>query len=153
MREHSRVELARKLAAHAEPEDDLDALLNELEAQGWLSDERAAQGLVRRRSDRLGAARVRQELQAKGLPAEVIAQALMGLGESEVHRATEVWRRKFSQAPTDATARAKQMRFLMARGFGAATASAVLKAAVLVAHGDCNCCPGDGGDACSDDGE
>jgi regulatory protein len=133
MREHSRVELARKLVEYAEPEDDLDALLNELEAQGWLSDERAAQGLVRRRSDRLGTARVRQELQAKGLPAEVIAQALAGLGESEVQRATEVWRRKFDQAPIDATTWARQMRFLMARGFGAGTASAVLKAAALAA--------------------
>ena len=59
-----------------------------------------------------------QELQAKGLPPEAVAQAVEELRGSEVERAREVWRKKFGRTPTDAAERAKQMRFLAARGFG-----------------------------------
>ena len=51
-REHSRSELARKLARHAAESDNLDALLDELEAGKFLSEERFAESLVNRRSAR-----------------------------------------------------------------------------------------------------
>src|SRR3989344_6800695 len=53
-REHSRSELAAKLAPHAESPEELAALLDQLVEQDWLSDQRAAQSLVHRRGPRLG---------------------------------------------------------------------------------------------------
>ena len=60
---------------------------------------------------------MKQELQAKGLPAEAVAQAVAGLQATEVDRAREVWRKKFGEPAADAAGRAKQMRFLASRGF------------------------------------
>ncbi len=118
MREHSRVELERKLASHEEEPGQLARALDELQARGFISQERVAESVLHRRAARLGAGRIRQELQAKGLDAEVVAQAIEPLKGSELERAREVWRRKFSEPPQDAAQRAKQSRFLAARGFG-----------------------------------
>ena len=117
-REHSRAELQRKLAAHEEEPGELARALDELQAKGFIDEQRVIASVLHRRAPRLGASRVRQELQAKGLPAEAVADAVAALRSSEVERAREVWRKKFGQAPLDAAQRAKQMRFLAARGFG-----------------------------------
>ena len=74
--------------------------------------------LLHRRASRLGPGRIKQELQAKGLDAERVALAVASLKASEVERAREVWRKKFGVLPQDAAQRAKQARFLAARGFG-----------------------------------
>lgn len=117
-REHSRAELQRKLAAHEEAPGELAQALDDLQAKGFIDEQRVIESVVHRRAARLGASRVRQELQAKGLPPEAVAHAVSELRGSEVERAREVWRKKFGQAPADAAQRAKQMRFLAARGFG-----------------------------------
>jgi regulatory protein len=63
--------------------------------------------------------RLKQELQAKGLDAALVSQAMETLKGTELTRAREVWRRRFAdQPPRDAAERAKQSRFLAARGFG-----------------------------------
>lgn len=138
LREHARVELARKLAPHVAPEDDLPALLDSLEAQGWLSDDRAASSLVRQKAAQWGSARVKQALQAKGLAAEVVSTALADLtanSGSEESRAAQVWLRKFGSPASDAQGKAKQFRFLLTRGFASHTASTVLKHAAAIADG------------------
>ena len=117
-REHSRAELQRKLAAHEEAPGELAQALDELQAKGFIDEQRVIESVIHRRAARLGASRVKQELQAKGLPAEAVAQAVGELRGSEVERAREVWRKKFGRMPADAAERAKQMRFLSARGFG-----------------------------------
>ena len=117
-REHSRLELERKLAPHEEAPGDLARALDELQAKGFISEQRVADSVVHRRGAKLGAARVRQELQAKGLDAAVVKTAVEALRTTERARAQEVWRRKFGEVVgIDAAARAKQMRFLAARGF------------------------------------
>jgi regulatory protein len=136
MREHSRAELKAKLAVHATPTDDLDALLDELSAQGWLSDERAALSLVRSKAQQWGSRRLKQALQNKGVGAEVITEAMSGLADTEVHRAAHLWQRKFGSPPADATERARQMRFLLARGFSSATVTLTLKKAASIACGE-----------------
>jgi regulatory protein len=83
--------------------------------------------VLNQRAARSGALRVKQELQAKGIAPEAIAEAVAGLQETEVERATALWRRRFDAAPADAKERAKQMRFLMARGFSGAVVSKVLR--------------------------
>ena len=74
-REHSRAELERKLSCHEEQAGELARMLNELAAQGLISEERVAESVMRRRAPRLGAARVLQEMRAKGLSAEALAKA------------------------------------------------------------------------------
>lgn len=118
-REHSRAELEKKLAPHEEESGELQRSLDELQAKGFISDQRVVESVIHRRAARLGVGRVKQELQAKGISADAMAEALDGLRGTEVQRAREVWRKKFGEAAADAAGRAKQMRFLAARGFGA----------------------------------
>jgi regulatory protein len=125
-REHSRRELERKLAGHETEPGQLKAALDELQARGFIDEQRVLDSLVYRRAPRLGAARIRQELQAKGLDAERVALAVASLQASEVERAREVWRRKFGVPPADAAQRARQARFLLARGFSGESVRRVL---------------------------
>jgi regulatory protein len=117
-REHSRKELERKLASHEAEPGQLKTALDELQARGFIDEQRVVDSLLHRRAGRLGAGRIKQELQAKGLDAERVAHAVASLKGTEVERAREVWRRKFGALPADAAQRAKQARFLAARGFG-----------------------------------
>ncbi|MFL6707699.1 MAG: recombination regulator RecX [Massilia sp.] len=117
MREHSRVELGRKLAKYAEEGDDVEALLDFLEQNKWLSTERFSESLIHRRGARYGNSRIVAELQQHGVSGEALKELKSGLVESESSRAADVWRRKFGEVATDAAGRAKQMRFLLQRGF------------------------------------
>ena len=128
-REHSRAELERKLVRHVQEGDNLAAVLDDLQAKDFISEQRTAESVVHRRAGRMGLARIRHELHAKGLSGEAMEQALAPLQDTELERAGELWRRKFTELPTDAAARAKHMRFLMARGFSGEVASRVLRAA------------------------
>ncbi|MFY8102890.1 MAG: recombination regulator RecX [Ramlibacter sp.] len=130
MREHSRQELERKLAAHEETPGELQKVLDELQAMGFISEQRVADSVLHRRAARLGAGRIRQELQAKGLEGEVVAQAMAQLKGTELERARDVWRRKFDALPEDAAQRAKQSRFLAARGFSGEVIRKVLAGGV-----------------------
>ena len=116
-REHSRLELERKLKPFEETPGELAEALDFLQAKDFINEQRVLESVVNRCSVKLGAFRVRQELQAKGLPVEAIAQAVHDLRSTELERAREVWRKKFGAAPQDPAARAKQVRFLVSRGF------------------------------------
>lgn len=117
-REHSRAELERKLARFEEEPGALAKALDELQAKGFISEQRVVESVLNRRSAKLGTARIRQELQGKGLAPEAVQDAVEQLRATEVGRAREVWRKKFGAAPADAAERGKQMRFLASRGFG-----------------------------------
>ena len=116
-REHSRAELAGKLRTYASPQEDLEALLEDLSRRRLLSDERYAESRAHALSRKYGAARIAHELRAKGLDKELAEQASGAARATEVDRAREVWRRKFRVAPRTREERAKQMRFLQSRGF------------------------------------
>lgn len=118
-REHSRAELEKKLAAHEESPGELGRTLDELQAKGFIDEQRVVESLLHRRAARLGTGRLRQEMQAKGIGAQAMADAVQALRSTEVDRAREVWRKKFGEPAADAAGRAKQMRFLASRGFGA----------------------------------
>ena len=116
-REHTRTELERKLARYAEQPDELAKVLDDLQAKGFISEQRVVDSVLHRRAARLGAGRIRQELQAKGVDGELVAQAMQQLRGTEIARAREVWARRFGEPPRDAAERGKQARFLAARGF------------------------------------
>lgn len=117
MREHSRLELGRKLARYAEEGDDVNALLDFLEKNNWLSQERFCESLLNRRAARFGNNHIMAELESHGVDGEALADLKAGLADSEAARACEVWRRKFGTVAADAAERSKQMRFLLQRGF------------------------------------
>ena len=117
-REYSRVELERRLTPFEEAPGTLATVLDELQAKDFISEQRVLESVIHRRSAKLGTARIRQELQTKGLEPEAVAQAVELLRASEFERAREVWRKKFGTAAADAAERAKHMRFLASRGFG-----------------------------------
>lgn len=116
-REHSRLELRRKLQRHSDDLNEIDTLLNELEKENWQSDERYAQSLVNRRAYKFGIRRVAQELKQNGVNDALIELVREQLQDSEFERALEVWERKFGSAPIDQKAYAKQYRFMASRGF------------------------------------
>ena len=118
-REHSRKELEQKLKPHEETPGELAEALDFLAAKDFINEKRVVESVVNRRSTKLGAARVRQELMAKGLPADDIADAVQAMRGTELERALVVWRKKFGAPPLDASERAKQVRFLVSRGFAA----------------------------------
>lgn len=130
-REYSRAELRGKLLPHvgadgdsslSQPEslqtEGLDALLDDLTARGWLSDARAAAQWLHAKRSRFGTGRISHELRQKGIPEELITNALPGLKESELDAARDVWQKKFGALPQDEKEKARQVRFLQSRGFG-----------------------------------
>jgi regulatory protein len=125
MREHSRLELARKLARHVQEGDDIDALLDALEAANWLSEQRSSEALIHRRAANYGNHRIVAELHSHGLAGD--AEQLANLAQDETARACAVWRKKFGSVAQDQQQRARQMRFLMQRGFSQRAIAVAIK--------------------------
>lgn len=107
--------------------DQVDALLDWLTAQGYLSEARFIESRVHARQSRFGNLRIRQEL--KRHDATLDADAQQALAASEYERARVVWGKKFGQPAPDATGRVRQMRFLTGRGFTPEVVRRVMRAA------------------------
>lgn len=116
-REYSRQELTDKLAEQDVSREELALALAQLEAKGLVDDARVVETLLNRRSSKLGASRLRQELQAKGVSPDLVDQAMTDLKGSELARARAVWQKKFGQLASSSAERNKQARFLASRGF------------------------------------
>jgi regulatory protein len=117
-REHSRQELRKKLLPYAESEIELDELMVKLEAQSWLSDERFAESLVRRKSERYGSLKIVDELKQQGIEGDSLLEIKERLKISDATRAWELWQRKFDSMVTkDPKEKSKQMRYLVSKGF------------------------------------
>ncbi len=126
-REHSRLELERKLKPHAKNSEELSSLLDTLEQRGFLSAERMLEQVIHMRKSKFGSQRIVHELREKGIAENLIAAALPNIKETEQESAREVWRKKFGAIPADAKEFARQMRFLMGRGFTAEVIHQVLR--------------------------
>ena len=125
-REYSRVELERKLKPFEEVPGELVQALDALQAKGFIDEQRVVDSVLYRRSAKLGTARIRQELQSKGLDPAAVLDAVASLQSTELARARVVWRKKVGSPPLDAAARGKQQRFLLARGFSGDTVRKVV---------------------------
>ena len=122
-REHSRAELRRKLAPHAESAEEVDALLDWLEGENWLSNARFAESVVHRRAGRYGTARLMQELKTHQLGEETLGEVKAQLQSTEVARAKALWDKRFGRPLAE---RAKQVRYMMARGFSRSVVSRII---------------------------
>ena len=126
-REHTRLELKRKLAPHAADPSELESLFEELTARGWLAEARVAEQVIHTRRGRFGSRRIRQELLAKGVAEEVVEAVLPQLTDSELEAARTVWRRKFKAPPANSAERGRQVRFMQGRGFTMETILKVIR--------------------------
>ena len=113
-REHSRAELTRKLALHAESPEALDAVLDLLLSKRQQSDERFAAERARVLSRKYGAAKIRQDLKARGIAEELIGRLPR---EGELERARAILQKKFPRESEDLKDKARRARFLQGRGF------------------------------------
>lgn len=120
-RDYARRDLHDRLAQRYGAGDDLDQLLDWLEAQRFIDDARYAGMFLRSRLERgHGPMRVRQSMQQEGLSAELIETALAEADVDWFEQARQCSRRRFSgPAPADPRERAKRLRFLQYRGFTA----------------------------------
>lgn len=116
-REHSRKELERKLAPFAQSGEQLAEVLDALAAERLLSDARYAESVGRVRGTRFGPAKVRMELQQKGVAEEDMAAVVADLRQSEADHLRLAWEKKFGTPPADLKDAARQQRFLLQRGF------------------------------------
>ncbi len=116
-REHSRSELEHKLARFAEDEAELVKVLDELQARGWLSEQRFVEQVMNVRRGKFGSRRIVHELREKGVSAAAIETAVAHYRDQDLAAARAVWQRKYGHVAQDAQERAKQMRFLQSRGF------------------------------------
>ncbi len=132
MRDMSRIEFERKLAAKEFTPEDIAEAVVWCEAEGWLNEARYAEVTARRLGHKYGASRIAQTLKQKGVPESTVADAVNGMRDTEVARARDVLDRKFHQLPTSAEERAKQIRYMQTRGFG----YDVIKKALLVPDED-----------------
>lgn len=149
-REHSRIELRRKLLSHVDRQrradassplsadapapalpaaQEIDELLDWLTAKDLLSADRFVETRVSAREGRFGNLRIHRELAQHGMALD--AETAQQLKDSELARAHAVWAKRFGTPAVDAADRARQMRFLSARGFSSETVGRVVRSAGL----------------------
>lgn len=126
-RDHTRRELARKLAPHVEDDAALEALLDDFTSRGWLSEARVVEQVLHAKGGRLGPARIRQSLVQRGVSEAAIESALGSLKSTELEAARSVWSKKFRSAHATSADQARQIRFLQSRGFSMEVAMRVVR--------------------------
>lgn len=127
LREHSVKELKEKLGRKFSSVELIDEAISGLIEQNLQSDERFAQAFVAMRQRQgKGSVVIKMELREKGVAPELITRFVDDTDALWYELARDVWFRKFRGAvPADSRERAKQMRFLQARGFSSRHIQAV----------------------------
>ena len=134
-REYSRAELRAKLAVDRGGGDgafsgsgadvgEVDAVLDELAARGYLSDARFAEQFARQKSGALSKRAIGASLKARGVEGEAATEALAGVEIDDEQAMIALWRRRFGMPPANDKQKARQVRFLQSRGF---SLSAIIK--------------------------
>jgi regulatory protein len=131
-REYGRAELRGRLIERGADAQEAERALDELERRGYLSDARFAQAVVAQKAGRYGRRAIAHELKERGVAADAAQAALAVLaGTDELAEAMALWRKRFDRPPADEREKARQVRFLVSRGYGVSVALKVLRA---VAH-------------------
>jgi len=129
-REYPRAELRARLLARGIDAGEVDAALDELARRGLVSDARYAEAVVSQKAGRYGRRAIAYALKEKGVDATAASEALGALdGRDEVDEALALWRRRFGTPPADRNDKARQVRFLLSRGYSMSVALKVLRAA------------------------
>jgi regulatory protein len=123
-REYARSELEQRLVARQGERSAVRTVLDALAADGLLSDARYARAVVAQKAGSHSRRSIVEELKTKGVAREDIDAAIAETELDDEGTMRALWQRRFGQAPADERAKARQVRFLQARGF---TLSAILK--------------------------
>ena len=122
-RDYSRLELAKRLRMRGIAAGEIEPLLDDFERLGYLSDARYAHALVSQRAGRLGVRAIARDLHDKGIEADAARDALATLEpRDELRDAIALWSRRFGTAPADERDKARQVRFLISRGYSVSIA-------------------------------
>jgi regulatory protein len=118
-RDHSQHEIQQKLKDKSYPLELITAAIQQALAEGLLNDARFTENYIRyRREKGFGPQRISAELQARGIPAEMIAEHMQITDNAWFISAQKIWQKHFrGKTPVEFNERAKQMRFLHYRGF------------------------------------
>jgi len=118
-REHSRLQLFRKLIDKGFDSEQVDIVLDLLAQQNLQSDERFTEDFIHSRINRgQGPIRIQAELRERGTSDELINEYLDFSDATWSELVDEVRRKRFGHAlPEEYQTRAKQARFLQHRGF------------------------------------
>ena len=99
-------------------------MLDELAGLGYLSDARYARAIAAQKAGRYSRRSIAAELKAKSIAVGDIDSALAATGIDDEAALAALWQRRFARPPVDEREKARQVRFLQARGFAL---SAILK--------------------------
>jgi regulatory protein len=117
-REYARSELEHRLIAKGAPRNEVGFVLDELIAQGYLSDARYARAMATQKAAGGYSRRsIAEALKAKGIARTDIEGALAEAEADDEKALRALWQRRFGKPPTDEREKARQVRFLQARGF------------------------------------
>lgn len=135
-RDHSTVELSRKLQRKDFNQADIDAVLSALSQEGLLNDQRFTESYIHyRRSKGYGPNRIRAELQERGIAEDLIEHTLNITDNAWFDDVRKVWKKRFkNRVPEDMKSRAQQVRFLYYRGFTGEQINQIF-------HSDLDICP------------
>jgi regulatory protein len=126
-REYARAELEARLLAKGVARDDANAVLDELARLGYLSDARYARAFAAHNVGRYSRRSIAGELKAKGVDADTIENALAEAPLDDAEALEGLWRRRFGRVPADERDKARQVRFLQARGFAVSAILSLLR--------------------------
>ena len=115
-REYSRLELEQRLLLKKYTLSEIGHCLDSMQERGYLSESRFTESYIRHRSSSgVGPLKICAELRQRGVFVDSSAACFQAIDWDESLHA--VWCKKFDHMPGDQRARAKQMRFLLQRGF------------------------------------
>ena len=118
-REHSEMELARKLMQRKYSQSEIDEVLEKVKSCNYLDDERFVDAFVTSRKNRgQGPLKIKAQLQQRGVASSLIGRFVHDRDECWLDMAAEVYQKKFgTTAPEDYAAKVKAWRFMQSRGF------------------------------------
>jgi regulatory protein len=123
-REYARSELEQRLIAKGAPRSEVGPVLDELIAQGYLSDARYARAMAARKAGGYSRRSIAEVLKSKGVARTDIERALTEAETDDEKALRALWQRRYGKSPVDEREKARQVRFLQTRGFAL---SAILK--------------------------
>jgi regulatory protein len=129
-REYARSDLEQRLIAKGAPRTEVSPVLDELIAQGYLSDARYARAMATRKSDGYSRRSIAEGLKSKGIARTDIERALLEAEIDDEKALHALWQRRFGKPPMDEREKARQVRFLQARGFALSAIFKLLRDAV-----------------------
>lgn len=118
-RDYSQQEIKQKLAMQGHADNDIDTIINELLQAGFINHARFIENYIHWRSAKgYGPKRISVELQARGMPDEMIAEHLNITDNAWFSKAYQIWFKHFKgKQAKNFKDRVKQLRFLQYRGF------------------------------------